>query len=74
MLGVSARAQEVGEVQRDTAHYLTQLLLPVLDDRGVEGWLHRPRPQYGDLTPLQMIDAGEDDLAVSLALDLVRTA
>lgn len=61
-------------MHRDTTRYLTQLLLPVLDDVGVEGWLHRPRGQYGDLTPLELLESGDDDLVVALALELVRTA
>lgn len=61
-------------MHRDTTRYVVALLLPVLDDRGVEGWLHRPRPQYGDRTPLQLLDEGDDDAVVALALDLVRTA
>jgi hypothetical protein len=59
---------------RDTTRYVVELLLPVLDDVGVEGWLRRPRPQFGDRTPQQLLAAGADDAVISMALDLVRTA
>ena len=51
-----------------------ELLLPVLDDRGVQGRLQRPRAQFGALTPQQLLEAGDDDAVISLAMDLVRTA
>ncbi len=61
-------------MHRDTAHYVVELLLPVLDDVGVEGWLRRPRPQLGYRTPQQLLAAGDDDAVIALALDLLRTA
>ncbi|MFN8169014.1 MAG: antitoxin Xre/MbcA/ParS toxin-binding domain-containing protein [Candidatus Nanopelagicales bacterium] len=60
-------------MHRDTERYVVALLLPVLDDRGVEGWLHRPRHQLGDRTPLELLAAGDEDVVIALALDLVHT-
>jgi len=59
---------------RDATRFVRELLLPVLDDQGVQGWLNRPRARYDQLTPQQMLDAGDEDAVVGLALDLVRTA
>ena len=58
----------------DTSHRVVALLLPVLDDVGVEGWLNRPRRQLGDLTPRQLLDQGHDAEVLALALALRRDA
>jgi hypothetical protein len=57
-----------------TIHRVVALLLPVLDDVGVEGWLDRPRQQLGDRTPRQLLDQGEDADVLALALALRRSA
>ena len=57
---------------RDTTRFVMELLLPVLDDRGLEGWLRRPRAQYGDLTPQQLLEAGDDEAVLALAMALVH--
>lgn len=54
----------------DKARYVVALLLPVLDDLGVEGWLNRPRHQLGDRTPRQLLDEGHDAAVLALALAL----
>jgi hypothetical protein len=58
----------------DTRHRVVTLLLPVLDDVGVEGWLNRRRRQLGDRTPQQLLDQGQDAVVLALALALRRDA
>jgi uncharacterized protein (DUF2384 family) len=58
----------------DTTRRVVELLLPVLDDHGVEGWLHRPRHQLGDRSPQELLDDGEEDTVLAMALALRRTA
>ncbi len=58
----------------DTTRRVVELLLPVLDDCGVSGWLARPRHQLGDRTPQELLDEGEDDTVLALALALRRSA
>jgi uncharacterized protein (DUF2384 family) len=31
------------------------------DERALQEWLHRPDPQLGDMTPQQVIDAGQPE-------------
>ena len=43
-------------------------------DDGVEGWLKRPRHQLGDRSPQELLDDGEDDTVLAMALALRRSA
>lgn len=54
-----------------TTQRVVALLLPVLDDIGVEGWMNRPRRQYGDRTPRQLLAQGRDVEVLRLAMALV---
>ena len=56
----------------DTTRRVVALLLPVLDDAGVAGWLDRPRHQFGDRTPRQLLDQGQDTDVLVMALSLRR--
>jgi uncharacterized protein (DUF2384 family) len=58
----------------DTTRRVVELLLPVLDDDGVQGWLRRPRHQLGDRSPQELLDEGQDDAVLALALALRRSA
>lgn len=58
----------------ESTRRVVELLLPVLDDDGVRGWLERPRHQLGDRTPQELLDEGDDDAVLALALALRRTA
>ena len=58
----------------DTTHRVVALLLPVLDDHGVQGWLTRPRHRLGDRSPQELLDEGEDDAVLAMALALRRGA
>ena len=57
-----------------TTRRVVELLLPVLDDHGVEGWLKRPRHQLGDRSPQELLALGEDDTVLAMALALHRGA
>lgn len=61
-------------MSRSTAQRVVALLLPVLDDVGVDGWMNRPRHQFGDQTPRQLLAEGRDVDVLRLALALVRDA
>ena len=54
----------------DTTRRVVELLLPVLDDDGVRGWLNRPRHQLGDRSPQQLLADGQDDTVLAMALAL----
>lgn len=58
----------------ESTRRVVELLLPVLDDDGVRGWLDRPRHQLGDRTPQELLDEGDDHTVLALALALRRTA
>ena len=58
----------------ETTRRVVELLLPVLDDRGVAGWLNRPRHQLGDRSPQELLDEGEDDTVLAMALALRHSA
>jgi len=58
----------------DTTRRVVELLLPVLDDDGVQGWLNRPRHQLGDRTPKQLLAEGQDDTVLAMALALRHSA
>ncbi len=58
----------------ESTRRVVELLLPVLDDAGVRAWLERPRHQLGDRTPRELLDEGDDDAVLALALALRRTA
>lgn len=58
----------------ESTRRVVELLLPVLDDDGVQGWLRRPRHQLGDRSPQELLDEGEDRTVLALALALRRSA
>lgn len=58
----------------ESTRRVVALLLPVLDDHGVRGWLERPRHQLGDRTPQELLDEGDDATVLAMALALRRTA
>jgi hypothetical protein len=57
-----------------TAQRVVAMLLPVLDDVGVEGWLDRPRQQFDHRTPRQLLADGRDVDVLTLAMRLLREA
>jgi hypothetical protein len=61
-------------MRTSTTQRVVHLLLPVLDDVGVEGWMDRPRHQYGYRTPRQLLAQGRDVDVLRLALALLRSA
>ena len=60
-------------MRTSTTQRVVALLLPVLDDVGVEGWMNRPRHQYDDRTPRQLLAQGRDVDVLTLALALLRS-
>lgn len=55
-----------------TSQRVVAMLLPVLDDVGVEGWMDRPRGQFDHRTPRQLLAEGRDVDVLALALRLLR--
>jgi hypothetical protein len=58
----------------DAMGRVVELLLPVLDDDGVAGWLNRPRGELGDRSPQQLLAAGDDDVVLAMAIALRLSA
>lgn len=58
----------------ESTRRVVELLLPVLDDRGVAGWLERPRGRLGGRTPQELLDDGDDDTVLAMALALRASA
>lgn len=58
----------------DAMGRVVELLLPVLDDDGVAGWLARRRSELGDRSPQELLAAGDDDVVLAMAIALRLSA